>query len=98
MRVGIVNAMHNPTTTESWCCGIETPRTTEEPMARKATMMPMANGGGTGRRVVVTLVVLTLVALVLRDPVGAAGTVEQVGEWFGVVVDSLARFGEALAR
>lgn len=69
-------------------------------MARKTSMMPMpmptAAGGGTRFRVIVTLLGLVLFALLLRDPVGAAGTVEQVCAWCGAGIDALARFGAAL--
>jgi hypothetical protein len=70
-------------------------------MARRTTMMqPMINGGGggTGRRVLTVLVVLVLVALVLRDPIGAAHTVQLLAEWAGDALDALGKFGSALSR
>jgi hypothetical protein len=66
-------------------------------MARKATMMPMAGGSGLGRRVVAALVGLALLALVIRDPVGAAHTVQQLAELAGEGFDALEAFGAALA-
>jgi hypothetical protein len=68
-------------------------------MARKATMMPMTSGGsGTGRRLLAALVALVLVALVLRDPVGAAHTVQRLASWASDVVDAISTFGSALSR
>jgi hypothetical protein len=69
-------------------------------MARKTTMMPMVNGGtsDTGRRVVTALAMLVLLALVLRDPVGAAVAVEQVAAWGTTALDRLAQFVSALSR
>jgi hypothetical protein len=62
-------------------------------------MTPMVGGGGdTGRRVVTTLAVLLLLALVLRDPVGAAHTVQRLAGWASDVVDALGTFGSALSR
>jgi hypothetical protein len=66
-------------------------------MARKATMMPMASGGGLGRRVVATLVGFVLLALVIRDPVGAAHTVQQLATWASEALDALEAFGAALS-
>jgi hypothetical protein len=68
-------------------------------MARRASMLPMsgARGGGMGFRVIGTVVGLVLFALLLRDPVGAAGTVEQVGAWCAAAIDALSRFGAALS-
>jgi hypothetical protein len=68
-------------------------------MARKATMMPMTSGrSGTGRRLLAALVALVLVALVLRDPVGAAHTVQRLAGWASDVIDALSTFGSALSR
>jgi hypothetical protein len=67
-------------------------------MARKATMLPMAGGSGLGRHVVATLVGLALLALVIRDPVGAAHTVQQLAAWAGEVLDALETFCAALAE
>jgi hypothetical protein len=66
-------------------------------MARRTAMMPMASGSGLGRRVVGTLVVLGLLALVIRDPVGAAHTVQQLAGWATDALDSLEKFGAALS-
>jgi hypothetical protein len=66
-------------------------------MARKATMMPMTSGSGIGRRIVVTLAVLAGLALTIRDPVGAAHTVQQVAAWVGEALDALVKFGSALS-
>lgn len=67
-------------------------------MARKATMMPMMNSGsGTGRRLLTMLVALVLLALVLRDPIGAARTVEQLAAWGGAALDAVTQFGAALS-
>jgi hypothetical protein len=60
--------------------------------------MPTASGsGGAGLRMIGALVGLVLFALLLHDPVGAAGTVEQVAAWCGAAIESLARFGEVLS-
>ncbi|GLZ36351.1 hypothetical protein Lesp02_85380 [Lentzea sp. NBRC 105346] len=67
-------------------------------MGRKQAMMPMMNGSGAGRRVVGVLVGLVLLGLVLRDPVGAAGTVRQAASWVGSVLDALTSFGSTLAK
>jgi NAD(P)-dependent dehydrogenase (short-subunit alcohol dehydrogenase family) len=73
---------------------------TEEVMARRSTTMPVITGGGSGigRRVVTALVVLVLLALVLREPVGAAHAVQRLAGWAGDVVDALGTFGSALSR
>ncbi|GAA3068553.1 hypothetical protein GCM10010464_35940 [Pseudonocardia yunnanensis] len=67
-------------------------------MARKTTMMPVTNGGGAGRRVLATLVCLVLLVLVVRDPVGAAAVVSQVGRSVDAALDALSAFGAALSR
>jgi hypothetical protein len=68
-------------------------------MARNATMMPMTRGGsGTGRRLLAVLVALLALALVLRDPVGAAQTVQQLARWGSDVLDALSVFGAALSE
>jgi hypothetical protein len=68
-------------------------------MGRKTIQpMPTVGGGsGTGLRVVGVLIGVALFALLLRDPVGAAGTVETVAAWCGQAIDALARFGAALS-
>jgi hypothetical protein len=66
-------------------------------MSRRTTMMPLAGGGGTRFRWLLVLAGLVGLALVLHDPVGAAGTVEQVGAWGASAMDALVRFGSALA-
>jgi hypothetical protein len=68
-------------------------------MGRK-TMLPTSTetrSGGAGLRLIGALVGLVLFALLLHDPVGAAGTVERVAAWCGVAIESLARFGDALS-
>ena len=68
-------------------------------MARRATTMPVIAGGGSGagRRAVIVLIALVLLALVLRDPVGAAHTIQRLAGWAGDVVDALSTFGSALS-
>ena len=66
-------------------------------MSRRTTMVPMTGGGGSKFRPLLVLVALVGFALVLRDPVGAAGTIEQAGVWAASELDALARFGSALA-
>jgi hypothetical protein len=68
-------------------------------MARRTTMLPMpgTNRGGMGFRVIGTVVGLVMFALLLRDPIGAAGAVEQAGAWCAAALDALARFGTALS-
>jgi hypothetical protein len=51
-----------------------------------------------GRRVAAALAVLVLLGLVLRDPVGAAGAVEQVVAWGTGALDRLTEFVSALSR
>jgi hypothetical protein len=68
-------------------------------MGRK-TMLPMpteSRSGGVGLRLIGGLAGLVLFALLLHDPIGAAGTVERIAAWFGAAIESLARFGEALS-
>jgi hypothetical protein len=62
--------------------------------------MPVVAGGGSGigQRLVTALIVLVLLALVLRDPVGAAHTVQRLAGWASDVVDALGTFGSALSR
>lgn len=68
-------------------------------MARRATMTPMMGGGtGTGGRLLVALVAIVLVALVLRDPAGAAHGVQRLAAWASYVLDALSTFGSALSR
>jgi putative effector of murein hydrolase LrgA (UPF0299 family) len=50
-----------------------------------------------GFRVIGTVVGLVMFALLLRDPVGAAGAVEQACAWCAAALDALARFGTALS-
>jgi hypothetical protein len=66
-------------------------------MAKKQTMMPLPTGGGTGRRVVLALVALALLALVIRDPAGAATITRQLAAWGGIVLDGLVAFFRALS-
>jgi hypothetical protein len=67
-----------------------------EAMGRRTAVMPLG-GGGTRFRPLLVLAGLAGFALVLHDPVGAAGTVEQVAAGAAAAVDALARFGSALA-
>lgn len=69
-------------------------------MTRRPTMMPMMSGGGsgTGRRFLITLGVLVVLALVLRDPVGSAHTLQRLAEWASNFLDALSAFGSALSR
>ncbi|OZM79928.1 hypothetical protein CFP66_23275 [Pseudonocardia sp. MH-G8] len=68
-------------------------------MARKPAMMPMASSSsGAGRRFLALLAVCVGVALVLRDPIGAAHLVQRLADGAGDVVDALGRFGSALSR
>ncbi|WP_033439378.1 hypothetical protein [Saccharothrix sp. NRRL B-16314] len=67
-------------------------------MARKA-MMPMMGGTGQGGRKAATSVVLVLLmVLVLRDPVGSAHVVQQLANWGGDVLDALGTFGTAVSK
>lgn len=66
-------------------------------MGRKQAMMPMA-GRGSSRRVVTILVGLALLGLVIRDPAGAAHTVQQVATWADSVLSALTSFGSALSK
>lgn len=60
-------------------------------------MMPTTgSAGSTGRRFLAALVGLVLLALIIRDPVGAAGFAEQLGAWSATALDALVRFGSAL--
>ena len=65
-------------------------------MSRRTAMMPIT-AGGTGGRVVGTLVALVLLTLVIRDPIGAAHTVRTLLGWAGAVIDGLATFAAALS-
>lgn len=69
-------------------------------MARRTTTMPVIAGGGsgTGRRAAAVLIAVVLLALVIRDPVGAAHTVQRLAVWAGDIVDALSTFGSALAE
>jgi hypothetical protein len=66
-------------------------------MAKKQTMMPLPAGGKTGRRLVVLLIGVTLLALVIRDPIGAATAVRQLAAWGGAALDGFATFVEAMS-
>lgn len=66
-------------------------------MAKKQTMMPMPTGGGTGKRALVALAALVLLALVIRDPAGTASTARQLATGAGVALDGLATFVRILA-
>ncbi|MHA6623901.1 hypothetical protein ACU61A_00695 [Pseudonocardia sichuanensis] len=59
--------------------------------------MPLAHGGGTGRRVFALMMGITVFALVLREPVGAADAVERALAWAGDALDSLVQFAAALS-
>lgn len=67
-------------------------------MGRKQTMMPTMSGGRSGGRIITTLVLVGLLVLVLRDPVGAAHSVQQIAGWAGSVLDALTAFGSALSK
>ncbi len=66
-------------------------------MAKKQTMMPLPTGGGTGRRVELTLTAVAVFALVVRDPAGAANITRQLAAWGGTVLDGLVAFIQALS-
>jgi hypothetical protein len=66
-------------------------------MAKKTTMMPMAGGGGVGHKIVAGLVLLTILAMVIHDPMGSAHTVVGIVEWVGGVIDAFSAFGRALS-
>jgi hypothetical protein len=61
-------------------------------------MMPMTSGTGTGRRLLVTLVAIVVVALVIRDPDGAAHVVQRLAAGASEVLDALTTFGSALSE
>jgi hypothetical protein len=63
-------------------------------------MLPVMSGGRsrTGGRIITAVVVVALLALVVRDPVGAAATVERIWTFSGHVLDALTQFGNALSR
>lgn len=67
-------------------------------MGRKQTMMPTMTGGGSGGRVTSILIGLVLLGLVLRDPVEAAHTVQQIAAWAGSALDALNTFGSSLSK
>jgi hypothetical protein len=69
-------------------------------MARRTTTMPLIAGGGSGagRRAGTVLIALLLLALVIRDPIGAAHTVQRLAAWAGDLVDALGTFGSALSE
>ena len=69
-------------------------------MARRTTTMPVIAGGGsgTGRRAVIVLIAFVLLALVIRDPVAAAHTVQRLAGWAADIVDALSTFGSALSE
>ncbi|WP_394615281.1 hypothetical protein JNUCC0626_36585 [Lentzea sp. JNUCC 0626] len=66
-------------------------------MSKKQTMMPLPTGGGTGRRAVVVLVALAVLALIIRDPAGAAVIARLLATWGGAVLDGLVAFFQALS-
>jgi hypothetical protein len=66
-------------------------------MSRKTAIMPTMTAGGVGGRVITTLVMLALLTLVLRDPIGSAHTVHALLGWAGSVIDGLATFASALS-
>lgn len=63
-------------------------------MARNNTMFPVPKGG-TGRLLGI-LIVLVLLVLVIKDPVGAAAGVHKVWSGLNGFLDSLGRFGAAV--
>jgi hypothetical protein len=71
-------------------------------MARKTTtMMPMPSmgaSGGTGRKVVAMLVFVVVIALVIKDPAGAAVVAQRIGTLIGSALDGLGSFATALAQ
>jgi hypothetical protein len=66
-------------------------------MAQK-TMMPMASGGGIGRKIVAWLVALTILAMVIHDPAGSARTIAGIVQWATGVISDLSTFGRALSE
>lgn len=66
-------------------------------MARKQTMMPLSTNGGTGRRVALTLAALVVLALVIRDPAGAAVIARQLATWGGAILDGVVAFFRELS-
>jgi hypothetical protein len=64
-------------------------------MARN-TLMP-TTGKGPGR-IVATVVVVALLVMVVRDPVGAAHAARALGTWIGGVLDALGRFGSTVSH
>ena len=67
-------------------------------MGRKQSMVPTMSGSGSGRRLVGVLVVLVLLGLVLRDPIGTAHKVHQLAAWASTALDALASFGSAVSK
>jgi hypothetical protein len=61
-------------------------------------MMPMTSGTGTGRRLLIALVGIVVVALVIRDPDGAAHVVQRLAVGANELLDALSTFGSALSR
>ena len=76
--------------------GHTSPSLTEEAMSRRTAMMPMTAGGAAGR-VVGALVIIVLLTLVVRDPIGSAHGFRTLLGWAGDVIDGLATFASALS-
>jgi hypothetical protein len=70
----------------------------DSPMAQKTNMIPMASGGGLGRRVLGVLIALAILGMVIHDPAGSAETVVGIVQWVGNVIDALSTFGRALSE
>lgn len=66
-------------------------------MAQKTNIVPMAAGGGLGRRILATLVVLAILGMVINDPAGSAHTVVGIARFVGNVIGAFSEFGRALS-
>ena len=66
-------------------------------MARNNSMLPLPTRGGPGR-LIAGLVVVALVALALRDPIGSAEAVRSIFAGLGHAVDSLGVFAQQFKR
>jgi hypothetical protein len=58
----------------------------------------MGASGGTGRKVVAMLVFVVVIALVIKDPAGAAVVAQRIGTLIGSALDGLGSFATALAQ
>jgi hypothetical protein len=65
-------------------------------MARNMQMMPTTGRGGAGGKIVGLLILVVLLTLLVRDPVGFAHGVRAVFVAVGHMADALDRFGQAL--